>query len=116
MANKTYDVIVIGSGPGGYVAAIRCAQLGLKTLCVEKEYVGGVCLNWGCIPSKALIAAANFYERATKQASMRGMRHGSIEDAMNERYPAIGELIKSQDFIEGPLAFAQKRPPKWQGR
>lgn len=58
-----YDAIVIGGGPGGYVAAIRLAQLGIKTVCVEKEYVGGVCLNWGCIPSKALIAASHLVER-----------------------------------------------------
>jgi dihydrolipoamide dehydrogenase len=70
MANKTYDVIVIGSGPGGYVAAIRAGQLGLKTLCVEKEDVGGVCLNWGCIPSKALIAASGFVEKAHKASAM----------------------------------------------
>ncbi len=70
MANKTYDVIVIGSGPGGYVAAIRCGQLGLKTLCVEKADVGGVCLNWGCIPSKALIAASGFVEKAHKASAM----------------------------------------------
>ena len=50
-----FNVIVLGSGPGGYVAAIRSAQLGLKTLLVEKSEIGGVCLNWGCIPSKALI-------------------------------------------------------------
>ncbi len=55
---KSYEAIVIGAGPGGYVAAIRLGQLGVKTLCVEKEYWGGVCLNWGCIPSKALIAAS----------------------------------------------------------
>jgi dihydrolipoamide dehydrogenase len=59
MANTTYEAIVIGGGPGGYPAAIRLAQLGVKTLCVEKEALGGVCLNWGCIPSKALIAASN---------------------------------------------------------
>lgn len=59
MSNE-YEAIVIGGGPGGYVAAIRLGQLGVKTLCVEKEAMGGVCLNWGCIPSKALIAAANF--------------------------------------------------------
>ena len=53
-----YDVIVIGSGPGGYVAAIRAAQLGMKTAIVEKSDIGGVCLNWGCIPSKALIRNA----------------------------------------------------------
>ena len=53
-----YDFIVIGSGPGGYVAAIRAAQLGMKTAIVEKSDIGGVCLNWGCIPSKALIRNA----------------------------------------------------------
>lgn len=56
---KSYDVVVIGGGPGGYSCAIRCAQLKLKTLCVEKDELGGVCLNWGCIPSKALISAAH---------------------------------------------------------
>ncbi len=50
-----YDLIVIGSGPGGYVAAIRASQLGLKTAIIEKESLGGVCLNWGCIPTKALL-------------------------------------------------------------
>ncbi len=53
-----YDVIVLGGGPGGYVAAIRAAQLGLKTALIEKENLGGVCLNWGCIPSKSLIRNA----------------------------------------------------------
>ena len=57
MANE-YDVIVIGSGPGGYVTAIRSAQLGLKTALVEKSYLGGICLNWGCIPTKALLRSA----------------------------------------------------------
>src|SRR5690606_32612345 len=61
MATKSYEAIVIGAGPGGYPAAIRLGQLGVKTLVVEKEYIKGVCLNWGCIPSKALIAAANTY-------------------------------------------------------
>ncbi len=59
---KTFDAVVIGAGPGGYVAAIRLAQLGKKVCLVEKEALGGVCLNWGCIPSKALIAAANLVE------------------------------------------------------
>lgn len=57
-----YDVIVIGSGPGGYVAAIRAAQLGFKTAIIEKESLGGVCLNWGCIPTKALLKSAQVYE------------------------------------------------------
>jgi dihydrolipoamide dehydrogenase len=57
-----YDVIVIGSGPGGYVAAIRASQLGLKTAIIEKESLGGICLNWGCIPTKALLKSANVFE------------------------------------------------------
>lgn len=57
-----YDVIVIGSGPGGYVAAIRAHQLGLKVACVERENLGGICLNWGCIPTKALLKSAEVYE------------------------------------------------------
>ena len=57
-----YDLIVLGSGPGGYVAAIRAAQLGLKTAIVEKESLGGICLNWGCIPTKALLKSANVFE------------------------------------------------------
>jgi dihydrolipoamide dehydrogenase len=57
-----YDIIVVGSGPGGYVTAIRASQLGLKTAVVEKENLGGVCLNWGCIPTKALLKSANVFE------------------------------------------------------
>lgn len=78
MADKTYDAIVIGSGPGGYVAAIRLGQLGLKTLCVEKESWGGVCLNWGCIPSKALIAASALAHKAEHSSHM-GVNIGSVE-------------------------------------
>ena len=57
----TYDLIVLGSGPGGYVAAIRAAQLGLKTAIVERELLGGICLNWGCIPTKALLRSAEVF-------------------------------------------------------
>jgi dihydrolipoamide dehydrogenase len=63
MAQKTYDAIVIGGGPGGYVCAIRLGQLKQKVLCVEKEEVGGVCLNWGCVPSKAIIATSHTFEK-----------------------------------------------------
>src|SRR5205809_935018 len=58
-----FDLIVIGAGPGGYVAAIRAAQLGLKTAIVEREALGGVCLNWGCIPTKALLKSGEVYEQ-----------------------------------------------------
>ncbi|WP_316197656.1 MULTISPECIES: dihydrolipoyl dehydrogenase [unclassified Bradyrhizobium] len=61
MADTNFDVIIIGSGPGGYVAAIRAAQLGLKTAIIEKSYLGGICLNWGCIPTKALLRSAEIY-------------------------------------------------------
>ena len=64
MADTQYDVIVLGSGPGGYVAAIRCAQLGLKTAIVERELLGGICLNWGCIPTKALLRSAEILHYA----------------------------------------------------
>ncbi len=61
--SNTYDVIVLGSGPGGYVAAIRAAQLGLKTAIVERESLGGICLNWGCIPTKALLRSAEVFHQ-----------------------------------------------------
>lgn len=62
MAENNFDLIVIGSGPGGYVAAIRAAQLGLKVGCVERESLGGICLNWGCIPTKALLKSAEVFD------------------------------------------------------
>ena len=61
MAKNAYDLIVIGAGPGGYVAAIRAAQLGLKTIVVEREHMGGICLNWGCIPTKAMLRSSEVY-------------------------------------------------------
>ena len=57
-----FDLIVLGSGPGGYVAAIRASQLGLKTAIVERESLGGICLNWGCIPTKALLKSAQVFD------------------------------------------------------
>ena len=61
MSQNVFDVIVIGAGPGGYVAAIRCAQLGLKTAIIEREHMGGICLNWGCIPTKAMLRSAEIF-------------------------------------------------------
>ncbi len=75
MANENFDadIVVIGAGPGGYVAAIRAAQLGAKVICVEKEYLGGTCLNWGCIPSKAMIASAERLQHV-KHADKLGIK------------------------------------------
>jgi dihydrolipoamide dehydrogenase len=73
MANRTCDVIVIGGGPGGYGCAIRLGQLKQKVICVEKEEVGGVCLNWGCVPSKALIAASHTYEKVKVHGAGMGI-------------------------------------------
>ena len=77
-----YDLIVIGSGPGGYVAAIRAAQLGLKTAIVEKESLGGVCLNWGCIPTKALLKSAQVFEYIN-HASDYGIKVAEYEADFN---------------------------------
>ena len=74
MSETIFDVAIIGGGPGGYVAAIRCAQLGLKTALVEKRAaLGGTCLNVGCIPSKALLHTSEQYTFATKHASEAGV-------------------------------------------
>ncbi|MEM9716715.1 MAG: dihydrolipoyl dehydrogenase [Pseudomonadota bacterium] len=69
MAEQSFDVVVLGAGPGGYVCAIRCAQLGLKTAVIERENLGGICLNWGCIPTKSMLRSAEVFhlmERATE--------------------------------------------------
>ena len=71
--NNRFDLIVIGGGPGGYVAAIRAAQLGMSVACVERDALGGVCLNWGCIPTKALLAGAELYHRMSHQRDEWGI-------------------------------------------
>ncbi len=76
--SASYDVIVLGSGPGGYVAAIRCAQLGLKTAIVERENLGGICLNWGCIPTKALLRSAEIFHYM-QNAGDYGLKAQGIE-------------------------------------
>ncbi|WP_316976400.1 dihydrolipoyl dehydrogenase [Shumkonia mesophila] len=77
MADTSFDVIVIGGGPGGYVAAIRAAQLKLKTAVVEREHLGGICLNWGCIPTKALLRSADIYYEM-QHAAAYGLKAGGI--------------------------------------
>ena len=69
-----FDLIVIGGGPAGYVGAIRAAQLGMKVACVERDRLGGVCLNWGCIPTKALLKNAHLYTEISKHADEWGLQ------------------------------------------
>ena len=94
MADTTFDVIIIGAGPGGYVAAIRAAQLGLKTAVVEREHLGGICLNWGCIPTKALLRSAEIYHSCSMpaitgcQREGRRLRPGGGRQALARRWPA----------------------------
>ena len=90
----SYDIIVLGSGPGGYVTAIRASQLGLKTAIVERESLGGICLNWGCIPTKALLKSANVYEYL-QHAADYGIN-------VKESSPDFNAMIKrSRDVADG---------------
>ncbi|MBH5322607.1 dihydrolipoyl dehydrogenase [Aurantiacibacter sediminis] len=98
MADNSYDVVVLGSGPGGYVAAIRCAQLGLKTAIVERENLGGICLNWGCIPTKALLRSAEILHYA-QHAKDYGLKiAGAIEadlEAVVKRSRGVAKQLSS---------------------
>ncbi|MBG39318.1 MAG: dihydrolipoyl dehydrogenase [Cryomorphaceae bacterium] len=89
-----YDIIVVGSGPGGYVTAIRASQLGLKTAIVEREALGGICLNWGCIPTKALLKSANVFEYLS-HASDYGI---TVKDAKAD---FSGMVKRSRDVADG---------------
>jgi dihydrolipoamide dehydrogenase len=104
MTTKTFDAVVVGAGPGGYVAAIRLAQLGKKTALVEKESLGGVCLNWGCIPSKALIAAANLVEEI-KGAGERGIVAGDPKVDVGKLREFKNEVVKK---MVGGVGFLEK--------
>jgi len=103
MAKIQYDVAVIGSGPGGYVAAIRCAQLGFKTACIEKDKaLGGTCLNVGCIPSKALLQSTEYYDWLLRHA----LEHGIEAKAPKVNFPQMmqrkDQVVKSHvDGIGG---------------
>jgi len=99
---ENYDVIIIGSGPGGYVSAIRASQLGLKTAIIEKENLGGICLNWGCIPTKALLKSAQVFEYI-KHAKDYGITVKNYEkdfDAVINRSREVAEnMNKGVDFL-----------------
>jgi len=99
---SNFDVIVLGSGPGGYVTAIRASQLGLKTAIVEKENLGGVCLNWGCIPTKALLKSAQVFEYL-KHAEDYGLTVKKVEhdfDAVVKRSRGVADgMSKGVQFL-----------------
>ena len=113
--NPTYDIIVIGGGPGGYVAAIRAAQLGYKTACVEAAAtLGGTCLNVGCIPSKALLESTAFYEKIQYDSAAHGIGTGTAtldvptmiarkDDIVKQLTGGIAQLFKANgiDWLQG---------------
>lgn len=103
--SKSYDLIVIGSGPGGYVAAIRAAQLGLKTAIVEKEHLGGICLNWGCIPTKALLRSAEVLELA-RNGEAFGLK---IEKAEPDLKAIVERSRKVADQLSSGVKFLLKK-------
>ncbi|WP_298487142.1 dihydrolipoyl dehydrogenase [uncultured Maribacter sp.] len=118
---STFDVIVLGSGPGGYVAAIRASQLGLKTAIIEKESLGGICLNWGCIPTKALIKSAQVFEYL-KHAEDYGLKADNIDkdfDAVIKRSRNVADgmskgvqFLMKKNKIEVINGFGKLKPGK----
>ncbi len=102
----SYDLIVIGGGPAGYVAAIRAAQLGKKVACVENERAGGTCLNWGCIPTKALLKNAEHYHMLSHRAREFGF---SFDNLSYDWSKVIGRSRKVSDKLAGGIEFLFKK-------
>jgi dihydrolipoamide dehydrogenase len=95
VADTSFDVIIIGSGPGGYVTAIRAAQLGFKTAIVERAYLGGICLNWGCIPTKALLRSADVYHlmQHAKDYGLKADNVGYDAEAIVKRSRGVSKRL-----------------------
>src|SRR3989475_1868690 len=112
MADMNFDVLIIGSGPGGYVTAIRAAQLGFKTAIVERDYLGGICLNWGCIPTKALLRSAEIfhYFQHAKDYGLSAEKVGYDPKAVVERSRAVAKRLN--DGV-GFLMKKNKVPVIW---
>ncbi len=106
MADKHFDVIVIGGGPAGYVGAIRAAQLGYRVACVERAKLGGVCLNWGCIPTKALLANAELFEKCSQQSETWGL---SFKDLSFDWSKTIGRSRDVASKLNKGIAYLFKK-------
>ena len=100
-----FDVIIIGSGPGGYVTAIRSAQLGFNTAIIEKESLGGVCLNWGCIPTKALLKSAQVFEYINESENY-GI---NVEKSSVDFYSVINRSRKVAEGMSGGINYLMKK-------
>lgn len=112
MSDTQFDLIVIGAGPGGYVCAIRAAQLGMKVACVEKrETLGGTCLNVGCIPSKALLQASEKYEEASHGLAAFGVKVGKVELDLKALMAHKDKTVKSN--VEGVAYLFKKNKVEW---
>src|SRR5262245_17055763 len=114
-----FDLVIVGAGPGGYVAAIRAVQLGLKTAIVERSHLGGICLNWGCIPTKALLKSGEIYE-AQSRLAQHGVSAGNpsfdlartvqcSRDAAKKLSAGVAFLMKKNKVpvIEGTASLAE---------
>ena len=124
-----FDLLVIGSGPGGYVAAIRASQLGLKTAVVERESLGGICLNWGCIPSKPLLDASHKYVEAAEHFGAVGLKTGEVrmlaqatapwrrvlkpDGGVDKELVANTETVLKTDEIKQLINLAQDLPQRY---
>src|SRR5690625_4100323 len=100
-----YDILVLGSGPGGYVTAIRASQLGFKTAVIEKENLGGVCLNWGCIPTKALLKSAEVFQYL-KNAEDYGLK---LENADKDFDAVVKRSRKVAEGMSQGVQFLMKK-------
>ena len=110
MANETFDLVVIGSGPGGYVAAIRAAQLGMKVAVVEKNAtLGGTCLNVGCIPSKALLQSSHLFEETGHDLAVHGIVVGAptldFGRLMKRKAEVVGGEIKARPMMYLAMSY-----------
>ena len=102
MADLKYDVIIVGSGPGGYVTAIRASQLGFKVAVVEREQLGGICLNWGCIPSKSLLKNAELVNQI-KDSEKWGISFDNVSfdfaKAINRSREVSSQLTQGIEYL-----------------